>query len=68
MLWSFILYVFHPVSKFGMYTFVSYTLCLIVFYSLTGGANKIFGFLVGEQKGENLQRKGNKPNEAMVQR
>ena len=51
-----------------MYTFVSYTLCLIVFYSLTGGVNKIFGFLVGEQKGENLQRKGNEPNETMVQR
>ena len=51
--------VFQPLSKFGMFSFVvSYTICFIVFFSLTGGENKIFGFLVREQKGDNFQRKG----------
>ena len=51
--------VFQPVSKFGMFDFVvSYTVCFIVLFFLIGGANKIFGFLGGEQKRGNLQRKG----------
>ena len=51
--------VFQPLSKFGVSTFVvSYTICFIVFISLTDGGNKIFAFLVREQKGGNFQRKG----------
>ena len=51
--------VFQSLSKFGMFTFVaSYTISFIVFFSLNGGGNKIFGFLVREQKRGNFQRKG----------
>ena len=64
--------VFQPPSKFGMFTFVvSYTISFIVFFSLNGGGNNFFRFLVREQKRENFQRKGgDKPplNESMVDR
>ena len=51
--------VFQSLSKFGMFTFVvSYTMFFVVFFTLTGGANKIFRFLVGEEERRNFQRKG----------
>ena len=51
--------VFQPLSKFGMFTFViSYTISFIVFFSLNGGGNNFFRFLVREQKRGNFQRKG----------
>ena len=56
-------------SKFDMITFVvSYTICFIVFFSLTDGGKKIFGFFVGEQKRGNFLRKGDEPplNETMA--
>ena len=40
---------------------VSYALCFIVFFSLTDRANKIFGFLVGKQKGRIFKGKGDEP-------
>ena len=47
---------FQSLSKFGMFTFVvSYAVCFIVFFSLTGGGNKIVGFLVRWQKVENFK-------------
>ena len=53
---------FLSLSKFGMFTFVvSYTVCFVVFFSLTGRGNKILGFLVREQIGENFERKGDEP-------
>ena len=50
--------VFQPLSKFGMFTFVvSYTMCLSLFFCLIGGGDKIFWFLLGEEKGRNFQKK-----------
>ena len=40
------------------YSILVYTICFNVFFFLTCRANKIFGFLVRKQKGENFQRKG----------
>ena len=65
------LMVSQPLSKFGMLTFVVlHTICFIVFFSLTGKENKIFGFLVREQKGGNFESKGDEPplNETLVER
>ena len=51
--------IFLFLSKFGMFSFVvSYAICFIVFFSLTGGGNKIFGSFVKKPKGGNFQRKG----------
>ena len=58
-------------SKFVMFTFVvSYTICLIVFFPLTEGGNKIFGFFMREQKREIFIGRGNEPpwSEIMVRR
>ena len=41
--------VWQSLSKFHMFTFVSYTIPFIVF-SINGGANKTWRFLVGEHK------------------
>ena len=54
---------FQPLSKFGIFNFVvSYTMCFIAFFFLTGGANKIFGFLGGEQKKRQFPKKGGRTN------
>ena len=69
-----LLVVFQPLTQFDMFTFVvpytPYTICFTVLFSLTGGANKIFGFLVGNQKGDIFKVRGDEPplNENMVQR
>ena len=48
-----------PLSKFGLSTFVVlYTMSFIVVFSLNGGANKIFGFLLVDH---NFQRQGKPP-------
>ena len=49
-----------PLSKFGMFTVViSYRMPFIVSFSLNGGPNKIFGFLVGEHKqGKQFSKEG----------
>ena len=45
--------IFQPLNKFGIFTFVvSYTICFIVFFSLTGRGNKIFGVWWENIKGE----------------
>ena len=41
-----------------MFNFVaSYIMPFFVFFPINGGANMIFGFLMGEQKRSNFQRK-----------
>ena len=65
-----LLVVFQPLIQFGMFTFVvpytPYTICFTVLFSLTAGANKIFG----NQKGDIFKVRGDEPslNENMVQR
>ena len=49
-----------PLSKFGIFTFlVSYIIVFVVLFSLNGVENKIFGFLVREnKKGRQFSKKG----------